>query len=173
MFGLDYIIFRLHNVYGEYQNIGDKYRNLVGIFMNQILQGRPMTIFGNGEQQRAFSYIGDIAPIIARSPLMTTARNRIFDIGAEKPYTVNQVAEAVAQTMEVKSNIVYLPPRKELYIAFSDHSASREAFGDSSKTPLEEGLGKMAGWVKRVGSRKGKDFKNIEITRNLPEAWAG
>ena len=67
MFGLDYIVFRPHNVYGERQNIGDKYRNVVGIFMNQILQGKPMTVFGDGTQTRAFSYIGDVAPIIAEA----------------------------------------------------------------------------------------------------------
>ena len=67
MFGLDYVIFRPHNVYGERQNIGDRYRNVVGIFMNQILQGEPMTIFGDGEQTRAFSYIGDVAPVIAEA----------------------------------------------------------------------------------------------------------
>ena len=67
MFGLDYIIFRPHNVFGERQNIGDKYRNVIGIFMNQILQNKPLTVFGDGEQSRAFSYIGDVAPIIANS----------------------------------------------------------------------------------------------------------
>jgi len=40
MFGLNYVIFRPHNVYGEFQNIGDKYRNVIGIFMNQIMQGK-------------------------------------------------------------------------------------------------------------------------------------
>ena len=65
MFGLDYVIFRPHNVYGEYQNLGDRYRNVVGIFMNQLMQGNPLTIFGDGSQTRAFTYVGDIAPIIA------------------------------------------------------------------------------------------------------------
>src|SRR2546421_670091 len=60
MFGLDYIIFRPHNVYGENQNIGDKYRNVIGIFMNQIMQGKPLTVFGDGNQTRAFSYIDDV-----------------------------------------------------------------------------------------------------------------
>ena len=54
MFGLDYIIFRPHNVYGEYQNIGDRYRNVIGIFMNQLLQGKPLTVFGDGEQNKGF-----------------------------------------------------------------------------------------------------------------------
>src|ERR1700689_2348541 len=67
MFALDYIIFRPHNVYGERQNIGDRYRNVVGIFMNQILRGEPMTIFGDGTQIRAFTHIDDVAPIIAGS----------------------------------------------------------------------------------------------------------
>jgi len=65
MFGLNYVIFRPHNVYGERQNIGDRYRNVVGIFMNQILKGEAMTIFGDGTQQRAFTHIDDVAPIIA------------------------------------------------------------------------------------------------------------
>ena len=67
MFGLNYVIFRPHNVYGEGQNLGDRYRNVLGIFMNQIMQGLPLTIFGDGEQTRAFSYISDVAPYIARS----------------------------------------------------------------------------------------------------------
>jgi UDP-glucose 4-epimerase len=61
MFGLDYVVFRPHNVYGENQNIGDKYRNVIGIFMNQIMQGKKLTVFGDGTQTRAFSYIDDVA----------------------------------------------------------------------------------------------------------------
>src|SRR5687767_2844675 len=64
MFGLNHIIFRPHNVYGENQNIGDRYRNVIGIFMNQIMQGQEMTIFGDGSQTRAFSHIDDLAPHI-------------------------------------------------------------------------------------------------------------
>ncbi|MDD5671723.1 MAG: NAD-dependent epimerase/dehydratase family protein, partial [Candidatus Omnitrophica bacterium] len=89
MFGLPYIIFRPHNVYGERQNIGDKYRNVVGIFMNQLMQNQPMTIFGDGDQKRAFSYIGDVAPVIARSIQNPKAWNQIFNVGADVPFTVN------------------------------------------------------------------------------------
>src|SRR3989344_5897620 len=85
MFGLNFIIFRPHNVYGERQNIGDKYRNVVGIFMNQIMQNQPLTIFGDGEQTRAFSYIGDISPIIANSINIKEAYNQTFNIGADTP----------------------------------------------------------------------------------------
>jgi UDP-glucose 4-epimerase len=84
MFGLDYIVFRPHNVYGERQNIGDKYRNVVGIFMNQILQRKPMTVFGDGTQTRAFSYIGDVAPLMAEAVAVPDAYNHVFNIGADQ-----------------------------------------------------------------------------------------
>jgi UDP-glucose 4-epimerase len=171
IFGLDFVIFRPHNVYGEYQNIGDRYRNVVGIFMNQIIQGKPMTVFGNGGQQRAFSYIGDIASIIARLPLVKGARNRIFNIGADQASTVNDLARKVAEVMGVKPSIVHLPPRNEVMIAYSDHSACREVFGGQPQTPLEDGLRKMAAWVRANGSRKSKEFRGIEIACGLPKSW--
>jgi UDP-glucose 4-epimerase len=171
MFGLDYIIFRPHNVYGECQNIGDRYRNVVGIFMNQILRGQPMTVFGNGKQKRAFSYIGDIAPVIAGAPLVKRGRNRIFNIGANQPYTVNELARKVAEAMGVRLDLIYLAPRREVTLAFSDHLICEETFGPLPQTSLEDGLYKMAAWVKGVGSRKSKEFKKIEITQRLPEPW--
>src|SRR6202049_2782790 len=82
MFGLDYVIFRPHNVYGERQNIGDRYRNVVGIFMNQLMKGEAMTIFGDGEQQRAFTHINDVAPLIADSVEIPAARNQVFNVSA-------------------------------------------------------------------------------------------
>jgi UDP-glucose 4-epimerase len=171
MFGLDSIVFRPHNVYGEYQNIGDRYRNVVGIFMNQILQGKPMAIFGEGNQQRAFSYIGDIAPVIARAPLVKAARNRIFNIGADHPYTVKELARRVAEAMGVQPNVVHLPARNEVVNAYARHTACQEVLGVISQTSLTDGLQRMASWVASVGPRKSKDFKNIEIIKNLPETW--
>ena len=94
MFGLDYIIFRPHNVYGPRQNIGDRYRNVVGIFMNQILQGQPMTIFGDGTQTRAFSYIDDVAPIMAEAIDRAAAWNQVFNVGADQPCTLNDSPSA-------------------------------------------------------------------------------
>ena len=78
MFGLNYIIFRPHNVYGEHQNIVDKYRNVIGIFMNQILNNQPLSVFGDGLQTRAFSYIDDVAPIIASAPSVPKAYGEVF-----------------------------------------------------------------------------------------------
>jgi len=171
MFGLDYIIFRPHNVYGERQNIGDKYRNVVGIFMNQILQGQPMTVFGDGTQTRAFSYIGDIIPLIADSIEIPAAYNQIFNVGADQPYSVNQLAEAVAAAFGVEPNIVFKPARNEVQDAYSDHSKVRQVFGERSMTSLEDGLAKMAAWVKKHGARSSSEFEGIEVMKNFPKAW--
>lgn len=170
-FGLNYIVFRPHNVYGEHQNIGDKYRNVVGIFMNQILSGQPLTIFGDGNQTRAFSYIDDVAPVIARSVLKREAFGEVFNVGGDQPYTVNELAQIVSEAMEVKSQIVYLKPRNEVLHAFSSHKKARHFFDVPEPAPLREGVTRMAEWVKQVGARKSKDFATIEIPKGLPEGW--
>jgi UDP-glucose 4-epimerase len=171
MFDLNYIIFRPHNVFGERQNIGDKYRNVVGIFMNQIMQNKPMTIFGDGSQTRAFSYIRDIAPIMAEAIHTPPAYNQVFNIGADQPFSVNELAEMVARAMKAKCNIVHRPPRNEVQYAYSSHDKVREIFGARRQHSVEEGLGVMGQWVKMHGARSGKKFEGIEITKNFPEAW--
>ncbi|MGH7129211.1 MAG: NAD-dependent epimerase/dehydratase family protein, partial [Planctomycetaceae bacterium] len=109
MFGLEYTIFRPHNVYGEHQNIADRYRNVVGIFMNQLMRNEPMTVFGNGDQTRAFSHVGDVAPIIARSAPTDEARNETFNIGADTPCSVRRLAEEVAGAFGRAPDIRHLP----------------------------------------------------------------
>jgi UDP-glucose 4-epimerase len=171
MFGLDYIIFRPHNVYGERQNIGDKYRNVVGIFMNQVLQNKPMSVFGDGSQTRAFSYIGDIAPIMARAIEVPEAYNQIFNIGADQPYSVKELAQAVAKAMDAEPDIRLLPARDEVQNAYSSHAKINRVFGVRETYSLEDGLKSMAEWVKLHGARQSKKFEGIEVTKNFPKAW--
>jgi UDP-glucose 4-epimerase len=173
MFGLPYVIFRPHNVYGEYQNIADRYRNVVGIFMNQTLRGEPMTVFGDGLQTRAFSYIDDVAPIIARAPLVPASYNQVFNIGADRPCSVMELAHEVARSFGVALNMKHLDPRNEVVHAYSSHDKLRSAFPELTQpVPLAEGVRRMADWVKRAGPRSPVEFENIEITKNLPPSWA-
>jgi UDP-glucose 4-epimerase len=172
MFGLDSIIFRPHNVYGERQNIGDRYRNVVGIFMNQLLRGEPMTIFGDGSQMRAFTHIDDVAPVIAESVSHKSARNQTFNVGADEPYTVSELARVIAIAMGKEARTAHLDARNEVKIAFSDHSKAEAVFGKRSKTSLQAGIKAMAEWVEEHGARESSIFENIEVTRNLPPSWA-
>jgi UDP-glucose 4-epimerase len=172
MFGLDYVVFRPHNVYGEGQNIGDRYRNVVGIFMNQLLRGEPMTIFGDGEQMRAFTHIDDVAPVIARSVDVPAARNQVFNVGADVPFTVNHLARVIAQAMGLPENVKHLAPRDEVKVAFSDHGKAERIFGSHGKTSLDAGIAAMAAWVRKHGARESSVFSGIEIQKNMPASWA-
>jgi UDP-glucose 4-epimerase len=171
MFGLDYVIFRPHNVYGEHQNIGDRYRNVIGIFMNQIMSNEPLTVFGDGTQTRAFSYVADVAPVIARSVNVPAARGGVFNIGADKPYTVNELAAEVSRAMGVEPNVTHLPARNEVKDAYASHDRVRQVFGHEPRVALDEGISRMAEWAMRVGPRQSRAFEGIEVTRNLPGVW--
>jgi UDP-glucose 4-epimerase len=172
IFGLDYVIFRPHNVYGPMQNIADKYRNVIGIFMNQAMQRKPMPIFGDGLQTRAFSYVEDMTSAIVRSASNKNCYGEIFNVGADKPYTVLELAEKVAGAMDVPADVVHLDARNEVQHAFASHDKATRFFGPQNQTALDEGLAKMVDWVRSVGARSPVRFNNLEVTRNLPLSWS-
>lgn len=171
MWGLDFTIFRPHNVYGERQNAGDRYRNVIGIFMNQILRGEPLTVFGDGTQTRAFTHVADVAPVIARSFEVEAARNEVFNVGADQPCSVNDLARIVAREMGAAPRFDHQPARNEVQHAWAAHDRARRVFGTTGEMPLEEGIRRMAAWVRQAGARETPRFTAIEIERGLPPAW--
>lgn len=171
MFGLPYIIFRPHNVYGERQNISDTYRNVIGIFMNQLLSGKPMTVFGDGLQTRAFTYVGDISGIMARSPQVPEAYQGTFNIGADHPYAVLELAHEVGRALGIDPEILHLPPRNEVVHAIATHKRLQGLFGDEPSTSLADGLARMAAWIKDHGPMTPVTFDDIEVPVNLPPSW--
>jgi UDP-glucose 4-epimerase len=165
-------VFRPHNVYGERQNLADRYRNVIGIFMNNVMQGQPMPVFGDGLQSRAFSHIADVAPLIARAPLVAEARNEVFNVGADTPHTVLDLAHAVAAAFDVEPEVVHLEARNEVVHAFSDHSKLHRVFGCGESISLLEGIERMARWARQQGSCAPIEFPgSIEVTTNLPPSW--
>lgn len=171
MFGLKYTIFRPHNVYGSRQNHGDPYRNVLGIFINNIMQGKPMTIFGNGKQTRAFTHISDVAPYIAKCVKVKKAENEVINIGADKPYTVLELANIIAKELNIEPRIKFLKTRNEVVHAHSDHSKAKEIFGIKKTTSLDAGIKEMVSWSKKIGPKETNRFWNIEIMKNLPPSW--
>jgi UDP-glucose 4-epimerase len=171
MFGLPYVVFRPHNVYGERQNIADRYRNVIGIFMNQVMQDQPMTIFGDGTQTRAFSHVDDVAPVIARAPRVAAAYNQVFNVGADTAYTVLQLADEIASAFRVERRVAHLPARNEVVHAFSSHEKVTRCFGTPASISLHEGVGRMVQWAKARGPTKPVVFNNVEIRKGLPPSW--
>src|SRR5690606_2475251 len=108
-----------HNVYGERQNLGDPYRNVVGIFMNKVMAGQTLPIFGDGTQTRAFSYIRDVAPAMVDALDRPGAVNQVFNVGGDNVYTVNEVAHAVQEMFGRQVGIDYQPARNEVKHAYA------------------------------------------------------
>lgn len=171
LFDLDYTVFRPHNVYGELQNISDKYRNVIGIFMNKIMQDEPLIIFGDGEQTRAFTHIADVAPHIARCVEIQDTSCEVFNVGSDKHVSVNELADLVMTAMQKEVFVKHLREREEVKHAYCTHEKFHNVFGESTQVSLPEGLGRMAAWAKSVGARDSTLFKDIEIRKNLPEGW--
>ncbi|MGA3283895.1 MAG: hypothetical protein ABSD57_05495 [Verrucomicrobiota bacterium] len=109
-----------------------------------------MTIFGDGTQTRAFSHIDDVAPVIAVSIARPACNNQIFNVGAEKAYSVAELAQVVARAMGVKPATKHFDTRNEVVHAYSAHEKVRKYFGDLIKNiSLGEGIARMAAWAKK------------------------
>jgi UDP-glucose 4-epimerase len=172
MFDLDFVVFRPHNVYGELQNIGDRYRNVLGIFINQIMRGEPLSIFGDGTQTRAFSYVGDVVGPIAASPDTPGARGEAFNVGADQPWSVNELARLVCVEMGAPDHpVVHHEARNEVLHAFSDHSKLAAVFGAPEPLPLPDGIRRMCAWARERGPQPTTPFAGVEIEKNLPSSW--
>lgn len=171
--GLPYAAVRLHNVYGEWQNMRDPYRNAVAIFLNQILRGEPISVYGDGGQVRAFTLIDDIAPVIAGLPEQPKAVGRVFNIGARQTYSVLELAHAVREAMGVPDHpIVHLPGRDEVRIAYTDTTLGRTELGEWPETPLAVGLKKTADWARSQGPQDLQRTVRPEVGEGKLPDWA-
>ena len=176
MFGLNYIIFRPHNVYGPRQSITDRYRNVVGIFIRQLMLDQPLTVFGDGTQTRAFTFIDDIASTIAGSVFYEEMYGETFNIGCDTKISINTLATIMMKLMNKESHhIEYLEKRLEAHNPSAIHQKITGYFGILD-TPIEVGLKETIDWVMnkplvRAKIGKVKKFTNIEIYKNIPEVW--
>lgn len=173
LFDFNYVIIRPHNVYGPRQSLTNPYRNVLAIWMNRIMQGKPPIIYGDGQQTRAFTYIDDCTPHLAKVAWTKEAYGEIINIGSEQVYTVNDVCRIVLDKMGSNLEPVYRPERPlEVKHAWCSSEKARRILGYETSTSLEEGVDKMARWVKTVGPQK-FDYatEEFEIKRKIPQVW--
>ena len=170
-FGLRYNIVRPHNVLGIYQNIWDKYRNVIGIFIRKTLNGQPILVYGDGEQTRAFSDIKYYMEPFDR--LLTEYDGETFNIGADKYFTLNEVAEAVQKVGKkygYEVPIEHGEPRHEVKHAYCDHTKAKSMLQFSDGTNLEELIESMFVWAMKQPNRKVKTME-YEVTKDIYDYW--
>ena len=168
--GLEYTIIRPHNFYGINQNIWDKYRNVLGIWMYQHMSGESMTIFGDGEQTRAFSYIGDCLRPLYNAGVNEKASKEIINLGATKFYTINE-ANKILRKVITGGETSYKEPRHEVKDAYPTWDKSEDLIGYQFKTDLEEGLRYMWKWAKQQPSKSRKFWESYEIEKDIYDFW--
>lgn len=168
-----YVLLRPHNVYGPRQNLADPYRNVVAIFINRLLANKPFYIYGDGNQKRAFSYIDDVTPAIARAGFQKAAKNQIINVGPQREYTINYLAEIILKLFKSKLKPIYLPPRpKEVKEAYCSSLKAKRILAFKDTFSLEKGIAYMVDWAKVRGYQKPKYLKSVEIESDqFPETW--
>lgn len=168
--GLDWCIIRPHNVYGIGQNIWDKYRNVLGIWMHQILNGKPISIYGDGEQTRAFSYIDDCLDSFWNAAVLPGASKQIINVGGIKGYTINEAAKILCEVTGY-DKIEHCEPRHEVKWCVPTFEKSVEILGYNETTDLKTGLKLMWDWAQQQPYRKQYKWENYEITKGLYSYW--
>lgn len=168
--GLDWCIIRPHNVYGIGQNIWDKYRNVLGIWMYQTINNQPMLIYGDGKQTRAFSYIDDILEPMWNAAVLKKVSKEIINLGGIAGYSINSAAEILCKITGY-NNISHEEPRHEVKHAVPKPDKSIKLLKYEQKTSLEEGLRKMWNWALQQPNRERMKWDNYEITKGIYEYW--
>ena len=169
--GLDWCIIRPHNVYGAKQNIWDKYRNVLGIWMYQKLSGKPMTIFGSGNQTRAFSYIDDSLEPLWNAAIDTRASKQIINLGGIHSVSILEANNILKNVIGSSENTVFFEERHEVMHAVSTYQKSIDILGFKHETDLEDGLTKMWEWAKVQPMRNQFIWPSFELDKGLYSFW--
>ena len=169
--GLKYTIIRPHNFYGQNQNIWDKYRNVLGIWMYQIINGMQPTIFGDGEQKRAFSYVDDSIIPFWNASQRDECIDEIINLGGIKEYTINEACNILCKVTGTDLKPKYLEARHEAKHAWSTWEKSQELLDFKHEIDLEEGLTRMWNWAQTQPNRKRFFWGDYELNKGIYDYW--
>lgn len=171
-YGFTYTIIRPHNVFGEWQNLKDRYRNVIAIFMNSIMNKEPIYVHGDGSQKRAFSYILDSLPCYRRL-VMEEFHPEVFNIGGKVEISINDVADRVVRAMgEKKWKIIHTASRPgEVKDAWCTTTKSERLLGYQEVYGLDRGIDRMAAWALKRGPARWTDEKLELHVSNMPTPW--
>ena len=174
MFALNYSIIRPHNVVGLYQNIWDRYRNVIGIWIRQVINNEPITVFGDGSQVRAFSDINFCMEPLEKLIKDERTNGQIYNIGSDEYHTIDQAADLLIEIMKSRGHEpkkVYMAKREEVHVAYCNHDKAKKHLSFIDETNLRNVIEKMADWADEQPKRPVKDLE-YEIEKKLYDYWA-
>lgn len=173
--GVEYVIAVPHNIYGPRQKYDDPFRNVASIMMNLVLQGRPPIIYGDGLQQRCFSYIDDCLFCLREMAFADNVVGHIINIGPdEEPVSIKELCNTVLDVCD-RTDLVpmHVPGRpQEVRVALCSSDKVRALLGYETSTSLWDGLTKMHGWMKARGPKNFNYHLPLEfVTDKTPRTW--
>ena len=168
--GLDWCIIRPHNVYGIKQNIWDKYRNVLAICIYQHLNCIDMTIFGDGNQTRAFSYIDDSLEPLWNSAVRPEASKQIINLGGIEEISIKDASKVLREVIG-SGNIVHLEGRHEVKHSIPTFQKSIDLLDFEYKTSMKQGLTEMWNWAKDQPMKDRFVWPSYELDKGIYSFW--
>jgi UDP-glucose 4-epimerase len=171
IFGLRYSVVRPHNVFGVYQNIWDKYRNVLGIWIRQTLSGQPITVYGDGLQIRSFSDVSYYMEPFEK--LTRLGDGETYNMGADEHTSIISAAhrfQYVAKTLGHDVSVAHLSPRDEVRVAYCDHAKAKSQLDFVDATNFDVLIEKMFRWASSVPPRPVKTMP-YEVQKNMYDFW--
>jgi UDP-glucose 4-epimerase len=172
--GMEYVICVPHNIIGPRQKYNDPYRNVASIMINLMLQGRQPVIYGDGMQQRCFSFVQDCVYCIEQLVTRDDVAGQVFNIGPdEELVTINQLAELIADIMNFKLDPIYVPDRpQEVKLATCSAEKARRILGYRTTVSLRDGLKELATYIEQHGAKRFRYHLDLEISNErTPRTW--
>ena len=172
--GMNYNIAVPHNIVGPNQKYDDPFRNVMSIFINRNLQGKPSIIYGDGLQERCFSYIDDVIYCLEKLALDKGINKEIINIGPdEETTTVLELSKMVANETRFNGNPIFVKDRpKEVKFASCSSNKARKLLGYKTKTSLQDSIKLTADYIRQRGIRKFNYNLPLEINSEItPDTW--
>ena len=171
--GMEYVIAVPHNIIGPRQKYDDPYRNVASIMINLMLQGRQPIIYGDGNQKRCFSFVGDDIDCLKRIAF-DDVQGEVINIGPDEEFiTINELANTIARLLNFDLKPIYVKGRpQEVKLATCSADKARRLLGYKTKYTLEEGLKEMIEYIKQKGTKKFRYHLDLEIVNDkTPSTW--
>jgi UDP-N-acetylglucosamine/UDP-N-acetyl-alpha-D-glucosaminouronate 4-epimerase len=135
------VVLRYFNVFGPRQSPFSQYAAMVPLFITAVAAGEPVTVFGDGEQSRDFTYVENVVDATLRAAHADGASGRIFNVAAGSPASVNDVAAAIGRILDKPVERLFAPPRPgDIRDSWADVTAARDVLGYEPSVDLEQGL---------------------------------
>jgi UDP-glucose 4-epimerase len=173
--GVEWVVAVPHNIIGPRQKYDDPYRNVAAIFINMLLQGRPVVVYGDGSQRRCFSAIADVVGPLRQMATDPACAGEVINIGPDEEFvSILELATLIARLLGVPLRCEFLPPRpREVTLANCSAAKARALLGYRPRLSLEESLRPMIHWIRSRGPREFQHHVDLEIVSEaLPKTWS-